>query len=249
MSLTICFEFTNGSKINLPATKNTTVYELIDCFFKKVGLLNPNSQRQIHFLYGYHRLKMFINEEPNNKKIGDVVFNKNPKIVVVDLGVSLEELRKHEELEKVLERQKKLRKEENKNEIKTQNKILNETLEDMCIFGTIMKEKITAEKEKNPEKFIEIKEATKEENKENGIFCLGLLAQNLEQIGITTAIEKDNSDSNNQIEQQDAADTALQFIMSGLIDKKNIVFILILVKIKMKNYYLILKNKKNLMIN
>ena len=44
----------------------------------------------------------------------------------------------------------------------------------------IIKEKINNEKKNNPEKFIEIKEATKEENENNELFCLGLLAQNLE---------------------------------------------------------------------
>ena len=45
-------------------------------------------------------------------------------------------------------------------------------------------------KKNTPEKFIEIKEATKEENKNDELFCLGLFAQNLEKIGITTALEK-----------------------------------------------------------
>ena len=45
-------------------------------------------------------------------------------------------------------------------------------------------------KKNTTEKFIEIKEATKEENKNDELFCLGLLAQNLEKIGITTSLEK-----------------------------------------------------------
>ena len=35
-----------------------------------------------------------------------------------------------------------------------------------------------------------IEEATKEENKNKPTFCLGILAENLENLGITTAIEK-----------------------------------------------------------
>ena len=53
----------------------------------------------------------------------------------------------------------------------------------MCILGDIMKEEIIEEKEKEPEKFISIQEATKDENKNQQEFCLGILAQSLEDIG------------------------------------------------------------------
>ena len=43
----------------------------------------------------------------------------------------------------------------------------------MCLLGSIMKEEI---KKSNPEKFISIQEATKEENKSKGTFYLGVLA-------------------------------------------------------------------------
>ena len=75
----------------------------------------------------------------------------------------------------------------------TKQENVKEVLEDMCVLGSIMKEEILEEKQKNPEKFISIEEAAKEENKENGIFCLGIVAQTLENMGITTAIEKDES--------------------------------------------------------
>ena len=67
----------------------------------------------------------------------------------------------------------------NKNEIneeKIKNARMNETLEDMCIYGNIMKKEILEEKEKNPEKFIEIEEALKLEEKDQDLFALGLLA-------------------------------------------------------------------------
>ena len=80
-----------------------------------------------------------------------------------------------------------------------------------------MKEEIIEEKKNNPEKFISIEEATKEENKNNETFCLGILAQNLENMGITTAIEKNGS---NDVESQNAANTVLQFITNGMIEKK-----------------------------
>jgi hypothetical protein len=79
-----------------------------------------------------------------------------------------------------------------------------------------MKEEIPEKKKKNPEKFISIEEAMKEENKDNGKFCLGVLAQNLENLGITTAIEKSPS---NDIDSKIASNTVLQFITNGMIDK------------------------------
>ena len=87
----------------------------------------------------------------------------------------------------------------------------------MCVLGSIMKEEIIEERKKNPEKFIPIEEAVKEENKNSGNFCLGILAQNLENMGITTAIERNEA---NDSESQDASNTVLQFVMNGMIEKK-----------------------------
>ena len=54
----------------------------------------------------------------------------------------------------------------------------------------IMKKEIQEEKEKNPEKFIKIDVALKSEEEDQGWFSQGLLAKNLESLGIMTAIEK-----------------------------------------------------------
>ena len=102
-------------------------------------------------------------------------------------------------------------------EDKTKVENVKEVLEDICILGSIMKEEIIEEKKKNPEKFISIEEATKEENEENGKFCLGIVAQTLENMGITTAIEKDES---NDDKSKDTSNTVLQFMMNGMIEKK-----------------------------
>ena len=136
-----------------------------------------------------------------------------------------EELRREKEerirkKQEILERQAKLRKEQLMNktyENKSREEKVKEVLEDMCVLGDIMKEEIIEEKAKEPEKFISIEEATKEENKNSSNFCLGLLAQNLENMGITTAIEK--NPTNNE-ESQNASNTVLQFIMNGMIEKK-----------------------------
>ena len=88
-----------------------------------------------------------------------------------------------------------------------------QTLEDMCMMGSILKEEIIETKKTNPQVFIPIKEATKDKNCD--IFCLGLLAQFLEDNGVTTAIERDESNNDN-----DESVTILQFIMNGMIEKK-----------------------------
>ena len=129
----------------------------------------------------------------------------------------MEEMKK-----KMLQNQKNLRKKE-KIEQKTteieyekeKNHKINEVLEDMCIYGNIIKKEIREEKQKNPEKFIETSQALQLENEDQGLFALGLLSQNLESIGIETAIVKEENQ-----EEEDAGTTCLQFITNGMNEKK-----------------------------
>ena len=104
---------------------------------------------------------------------------------------------------------------ENKKE-KIKNEKINKILENMCIYGSITKKEIEEEKKNNPEKFIETTEALQSEKTDPNLFALGLLSSNLENIGITTAIEKEGEDE----DEQDAGTTALQFIVNGLAQKK-----------------------------
>lgn len=97
---------------------------------------------------------------------------------------------------------------------------LKEILEDMCVLGNIMKEEIIEEQKDNPEKFISIDDALKEEN-EKTLFCLGILAKNLENMGIITAIEKNPS---NDVDDQEASNILLQFITSGILQKPKLDF-------------------------
>ena len=87
----------------------------------------------------------------------------------------------------------------------------NLILEDMCIYGNMMKKEIQEEKLKNPGKFIEIKDALKKENEDQGIFALGLLANILEQNGTEVVIENDNKE-----EEKDVDTACFQFITNGL---------------------------------
>ena len=130
-----------------------------------------------------------------------------------------EEERLKEMKRKMIENQKKLRmkKDTNNETEKDINQKINETLEDMCIYGTIMKKEIQEEKQKHPEKFIDTSEALQKETTDSGLFALGLISQNLEEIGIETAIEKDENQGK---EEEDAGSACLQFITNGMCDKK-----------------------------
>lgn len=121
--------------------------------------------------------------------------------------------------QKILKRQKNLRENKlNKNLEKqnpdVKNQRINEVLEDMCIYGNITKKEIREEKKKNPKKFIDTNQALKSENEDPGLFALGLISQNLENLGIKTVIEKSDQDDD------DEGLTSLQFISNGMIGKK-----------------------------
>jgi len=131
---------------------------------------------------------------------------------------------------------------------KKEEQIINEkknvVLEDMCIYGNIMKSKIEEEKkkikekqkeiqkhnqedkeninEKSPEKYIETEKALKMEKEDEGIFALGLISSILENNNIQTLISIDNGEKENKNDEdeENLAETSLQFVTNGLIDKK-----------------------------
>ena len=91
----------------------------------------------------------------------------------------------------------------------------------MCIYGKVIKKKIEEEKKNESKKFIEADEALKLEEEDQQLFTLGLLSKNLESIGIESVIEKnENYFENNENNENEASATGLQFLSSGLIQKK-----------------------------
>ena len=137
------------------------------------------------------------------------------KLVKIILGFSEEdELKELEEKKKeIIKRQENLKKDKNK---KSEEKV-KEVVEDMCVLGEIMKKEIINEKKNHPEKFINIEEAIKNKEKDKSNFCLAVMAKNLEDIGITTAVEREIKNDEESVK---ASETVLQFIMNGMIDKK-----------------------------
>ena len=159
------------------------------------------------------------------KKLKELNIDNNPVIIniIEEEGISESE-RKEFLRRKMLERQNKMRKKHDKenydSSLKEEQKLdikINNILEDMCIYGNIVKEEILIDKKNNPNKFIETKDALKMEKTDKGIFALGLLASILEDKGIVTAIEKNENKDETSNEE---SSTCLQFISNGMIDKK-----------------------------
>ena len=98
--------------------------------------------------------------------------------------------------------------------IEINNKI-NEVLEDMCIYGNIIKREIKEKKKKNSKKYIKISEALKLENNDQGLFALGLISQSLENMGVETLIENDSTNDDG-----DEGLTSLQFLTNIMMDKR-----------------------------
>ena len=121
------------------------------------------------------------------------------------------EIKKNEKIENIFRRSIKSfnSKEESNNTITEK-----EVIEDMMNFGDIVKEKLDIEKKTNPEKFIETKEAIKNENSE--FYGMGILANALESSGLTVGIKKE-SDGNKK---QNA--TNLQYLVNGMATKKKL---------------------------
>ena len=145
-----------------------------------------------------------------------------------------EEAKLNEMKKKMFENQQKMREKKTGSELMTEqqkNKQINDVLEDMCIYGEVAKKEIKEEKEKHPEKFVETSQALKMENKDSRLFALGLLSSNLENLGIETAIEKDENpqEQNNDL-------TACNFYVVEWLVKNNMINISNLKKKGMKNY-------------
>ena len=123
---------------------------------------------------------------------------------------------RNKKLEEILKRQKDSRNNSNNKTFtkeEEKEKVI-QTLEDMSIMGTIIKDQIIEEKKTHPEKFVSIQEVATKENKDNDnpLFIMGLLAQNLENQGVTTAIEKESTNNNDN----EVSNTALQFMINGM---------------------------------
>ena len=129
-----------------------------------------------------------------------------------------EEIKRREKEQRKRQKEEIIRKQMEFKKKKTSEENIKIILEDMCILGNIMKKEIIEEKKNEPKKFISIQEAIKNKNTNEDIFCLGIFANVLENIGVTTAIERNKSKN------EDTSNTILQFLMNGMIEKKKYSF-------------------------
>ena len=165
--------------------------------------------------------KKDIKEELDSKK-SDIKDNSDNKIIMIDPLKRQKELREKKLSDETIhkENEEKIEKEEKEEEEKKLvNKKINQTLEDMLIHGINIKNEIM-EKQKNPDKYIETKEALKLEEKDKELFSLGLLSKTLESLGIETIIEKDENKNEDNNDNQGASETTLQFLSNGYLNKK-----------------------------
>jgi hypothetical protein len=116
----------------------------------------------------------FKRRERNELKI---LHRSNTEMNIIKRKEDIDRRRKEEDNKNkkkaILDRQLQFRKINNNSTNQKEN--IKEVLEDMCVLGSIMKKEIMEEKKNNPEKFISIEDAIKEENKNEGVFCLGIL--------------------------------------------------------------------------
>ncbi len=91
----------------------------------------------------------------------------------------------------------------------------NNPFKQMLINDKSKKNQIIKDKKENPKKYILTSEALKKESKEQDLFVLGLLSKNLENLGIETAIEK-----NENPKQQNTDFSWFQYLINRMYNKK-----------------------------
>ena len=152
---------------------------------KRMNDLEDKSQYYTLALFTFIIILLSLLRKRKEKKELKKLHHRNTEIKLKSLEEERkrkeEEERKRQEEERerqkkkkeIFKRQLQLRKEQKLNQSKkvaTDEEKVKEVLEDMCVLGSIMKEEIREEKQKNPEKFISIEEATKKEKKMIALF-------------------------------------------------------------------------------
>jgi len=194
--------------------------ELLKEVFERQKKLRENKveeEDKYKFSYRYRE------EESKNELKGEEIKIDNFEIKNENDDDAISEMKKNYEYDNEEKDIEIIKEEEEKEKEKEKkiNKKINETLEDMCIYGNVIKKKIEEEKKNESKKFIEADEALKLEEEDQQLFSLGLLSKNLESLGIEASIEKDdNYFGNNENNENEASATGLQFLSSGLIKKK-----------------------------
>ena len=174
---------------------------------------NNDNDNTICYCYSSECVKEFssfiFNIEENNKpyaKLKKKILNRQKQLRL-----------KKKELGKNIISQKIFIVEDEEEEKKEKNKQINQIIEDMCIYGKIMKEQIKEDKDNIPYNFLEIEDALNLELEDKKLFILGLFAKNLKEYGINIEIEK--TEYFNEEEENECI-TCIYFIINAIYYKK-----------------------------
>ena len=191
------FMTTTGDELTLQCSSNEKMKEIFKKFAEKIG---KNHRQLIFFLNGSKIDKNLIVKEFQKK-------SKKDDFILVKIMDSNVENDSDDEKSKVL---KKEILEEFKNPDKN---ITYEQMQELVVqYGYETEKKIEEEMKKNPENFIDIEDAIKQKDSNEGLFVLGKLGESLKDMGIKVAIDKRNIKSEDSIINN-------QFISSGIIKK------------------------------
>ena len=187
------------------------IFSILLIIFIILKLKHDKNKREELLRQEQERIKKLEEEEKKKKEEEERIKKEEEEKIKKEEEDKLNEMKK-----KMIENQEKMREKTDENLTEQQkNQQINNVLEDMCIYGEITKKEIKEEKIKHPEKFVNTSEALQMEKKDEGLFALGLLSSNLEQLGIETAIEKEHNP-----EEQKNDLVSMQFLSNGMINKK-----------------------------
>ena len=147
--------------------------------YYKLKRREKNELKELHKKFNQNQI---INKEKKEKKAQEIKNEINKRQYNLRTGKEVLNERKSDNIELIekIGKEKGLSSEEIKKEIdKTQ------ILEDMSTMGTIMKEQILSEKQKNPEKYISEEEIIKNKSDEQ-TYALGIFSKVLENQGTVT---------------------------------------------------------------
>ena len=188
--------------ITLQLTENTTLKEMAEKYSKEIGEPFDNFGKNIFFIYNEKKLENF------SKQIC-YIFNPYDSVYILDENEPIKKTNR--DIRKEINKRQKDR----RNGLEKSNDLISEALGDMAVLGCIEKNQIEKDIKEKPNNFISINECLNSEDEQ--FFILGILAQYLENNGITPVIESQARVGNE--EEETNAGTVLQFICNGYILK------------------------------
>ena len=170
------FMTSTGEELTLQYSSDEKMKEIFKKYAERIG----KNHRQLIFFYNGSKIdkKLTVKELlKNQSKIDDFILVK-----IMDSNVEKDS---DDEKSKVL-------KSEILEEFKNPNKNLSyEEIQELVVqYGYETEKIIEEEMKKNPENFIDIEDAIKQKDLNEGIFVLGKLGESLKDMGIKVAIDK-----------------------------------------------------------